>query len=560
MLNSKSLKFSVILGFLCFLSFSFAISAFLLEESFILSLELFELSSSSFGFDLVFDKTSLSFGAVVTLISASVFCFSYSYMMEDPFQTRFLWILLAFVGSMNLLIFSGSLFFLFIGWDGLGITSFALIIYYQSYDSLSAGFQTLMINRIGDSLIVLSMFLFVILGQFSFITLPFNAWIIPLVMILMFAGLTKSAQYPFSSWLPAAMAAPTPVSALVHSSTLVTAGIFLIIRLSYWIPLSSQGSSVLLFCGAVTCLLGGWAATYENDLKKIIALSTLSQLGVMVFCLGLGMPSLSLFHLYTHALFKALLFIAAGHVLMAAFGAQDIRLLGGVGVLMPFTSAIFGVSSFCLVGAPFLSAFYSKHMILEKMFMGPVSSFSVVLMLVATFFTAKYVSRSMKCILWSKPNYTLLSKSSPLTVLLPMTVLSIGAISSGKFIFLIDASNLEGAFITSLLGNLINLVTLSGVVMGLFSLPGAKKSFFLSTMFFLTPIVSSSSKIISPLISKMNTLDYGWLEPSFMIKSSVSSYGSLMASFFTWPNMQLSVVRGLFLFLGLLLIVISFNL
>nr|YP_010831210.1 NADH dehydrogenase subunit 5 [Elysia viridis]WFF64234.1 NADH dehydrogenase subunit 5 [Elysia viridis] len=559
MLNSQSLKFSVILGLSCLLSFCFGMGAFLLEESFILSLELFELSSSSFGFDLVFDKTSLSFGAVVTLISASVFSFSYSYMSEDPFQTRFLWILLAFVGSMNLLIFSGSVFFLFIGWDGLGITSFALIIYYQSYDSLSAGFQTLMINRIGDALIVLSVFLFVVLGQFSFISLPSNPWIIPLVLILMFAGLTKSAQYPFSSWLPAAMAAPTPVSALVHSSTLVTAGIFLIIRLSYWVPLSSQGSSVLLFCGAVTCLLGGWSATYENDLKKIIALSTLSQLGVMVFCLGLGMPSLSLFHLYTHALFKALLFIAAGHVLMAAFGAQDIRLLGGVGMLMPFTSVIFGVSSFCLVGAPFLSAFYSKHMILEKMFMDPVSSFSVVLMLVATFFTAKYVSRSMKCILWSKPNYSLLSKGSPASVLLPMTVLSLGAISSGKFIFLVDLSNLEGAFVSSILGNLINLVTVAGIFMGLFALPGAKKSFFLSTMFFLTPIVSFSSKIISPLIGKMNTLDYGWLEPSFILKNSISEYGSSVTSFFVWPNIQLSMIRSIMLLLSLLIIVISFN-
>nr|YP_010415433.1 NADH dehydrogenase subunit 5 [Elysia atroviridis]USC52124.1 NADH dehydrogenase subunit 5 [Elysia atroviridis] len=560
MFNFKSLKFSVILFSLFFLSFSFGMSSFFLENSMILSVELFQLSGSSFGFDLIFDKTSLSFASVVMIISASVFSFSYSYMSEDPFQTRFLWILLAFVGSMNLLIFSGSVFFLFIGWDGLGITSFALIIYYQSYDSLSAGFQTLMINRIGDALIVLSTFLFVILGQFSFISLPANYWIIPLVLILLFAGLTKSAQYPFSSWLPAAMAAPTPVSALVHSSTLVTAGIFLIIRLSYWVPLSSQGSSVLLFCGSVTCLLGGWAATYENDLKKIIALSTLSQLGVMVFCLGLGLPFLALFHLYTHALFKALLFIAAGHVLMTAFGAQDIRLLGGVGMIMPFTSVIFGVSSFCLVGAPFLSAFYSKHMILEKMFMGPGSVFSVVLMLLATFFTAKYVSRSMKCILWSKPNFTLLSKNSPLAVILPMTILSIGAIASGKFIFLVDISNLETAYVSSFLGGTINFVTMLGVTLGLFSGISPKNNFFLSTMFFLTPVVSFSSKVLSPLVEKMNSLDYGWLEPSFIIKSNIQTLGSEIISFFMWPNIQLSMVRGSFFLISIMFIAITFNL
>lgn len=140
---------------------------------------------------------------------------------------------MAFVGSINLLIFSGRLFFLFIGWDGLGITSFALIIYYQSSESLSAGFQTIIINRIGDAIIVLSVFLFVALGQFSFISFWSNHLVASLVIILILAGLTKSAQYPFSSWLPAAIAAPTPVRALVHSSTLVTAGIFLIIRLSY---------------------------------------------------------------------------------------------------------------------------------------------------------------------------------------------------------------------------------------------------------------------------------------------------------------------------------------
>ena len=558
-LNVKSLKFSVILLMLCSLSLTLALGAFLIEESYIFSLELFELSRASFGFDLILDKTSLSFGAVVTIISGCVFLFRFRYISEDPFQTRFLWILLAFVGSINLLIFSGSVFFLFIGWDGLGITSFALIIYYQRSESLRAGFQTLIINRIGDALIVLSTFLFIILGQFSFISFPLGSWVAALVILLIFAGLTKRAQYPFSSWLPAAMAAPTPVRALVHSSTLVTAGIFLIIRLRYWIPLSLERSSVLLFCGAVTCLLGGWAATFENDLKKIIALSTLSQLGVMVFCLGLGLPSLALFHLYTHALFKALLFIAAGHVLIAAFGAQDIRLLGGVGILIPFTAVIFGVRSFCLVGAPFLSAFYSKHIILEKIFIRSTSIFSVVLIIIATFFTAKYVSRRMKCILWSKPNYTILSKRSPLSVLLPIRILCIGAISRGKFIFLVDVSNLEIAYVSSALGSSINIVTILGVILGLARWSGPKKRFFLSTIFFLTPIISFRSKLATPLISKINNLDYGWLEPSSIIRDNIFISGSRLSSFFSWPNVELSVIRGLSIFFILFLIAITFN-
>lgn len=158
---------------------------------------------------------------------------------------------------MNFLTLSGSLLFLLVGWDGLGITSFALIIYYQRSESLTAGFQTLMINRLGDALIVLSTFLFVLSQQFSFYSIEDYFFRIGLVLILALAGLTKSAQYPFRAWLPAAIAAPTPVSALVHSSTLVTAGIFLIIRLRYNIPLDYTCKSILIFTGSVTCLLGG---------------------------------------------------------------------------------------------------------------------------------------------------------------------------------------------------------------------------------------------------------------------------------------------------------------
>ena len=194
------------------------------------------------------------------------------------------------------------------------------------------------------------------------------------------------------------MAAPTPVRALVHSSTLVTAGIFLIIRLRYRIPLNAECKSILVFVGAVTCLLGGWSATYENDLKKVIALSTLSQLGVMVYRLGLGLPNLALFHLYTHALFKALLFLAAGNILMARWGSQDIRLLGRVGVSIPYTIVIFNLRSLCLIGGPFLRAFYSKHLILEISAGSTFNSFSFLCIIVARFFTAKYVICTLKCI------------------------------------------------------------------------------------------------------------------------------------------------------------------
>lgn len=555
-----SLKFSVIL-FLCSSRFLlFSLSSFLIESSSIISIELVQVSSVSFGFDLVFDKVSLSFGAVVSIIAGRVYSFSYRYIREDPFKSRFHWILLCFVASINLLIFSGRIFFLFLGWDGLGITSFALIIYYQSGESLSAGFQTLMINRIGDSLIVLSRFLFVILGQFSFIHLPFNRWIYPTILILIVAGLTKRAQYPFSSWLPAAIAAPTPVRALVHSSTLVTAGIFLIIRLRYWVPLPYGGCQVLLFCGAVTCLLGGWAATYENDIKKIIALRTLSQLGVIIFCLGLGLPSLSLFHLYTHALFKALLFIAAGHVLMRTFGSQDIRLLGGLSSLLPFTSLIFGVRSFCLVGAPFLRAFYSKHLILEKIIIeGAFPLFRVALIIIATFFTAKYVSRSVKCVIWSNSECSILSKRRNWSVILPISFLAIGAISSGKFIYLADLSNLEIGYLPRFLGHFINFVTIFGVVIGVLSFSNPVKNFPLRSMFFLTSIISKGSYFIVPFLSKVRNLDHGWLEPRVVVNQRVYGSGSFISSLFYWPVKGFTMSRGLIIFFSVFIIVFTFN-
>nr|YP_010352815.1 NADH dehydrogenase subunit 5 [Dermatobranchus otome]UOD76583.1 NADH dehydrogenase subunit 5 [Dermatobranchus otome]UOD76596.1 NADH dehydrogenase subunit 5 [Dermatobranchus otome] len=526
-------------------------------ETIIYEFEIFMLSGIPFTFSMILDKVSISFSMVVTLISGSVFFFSNKYMEEDPFSTRFIWILLSFVISMNLLIFSGSIFFILLGWDGLGITSFALIIYYESGESQMAGFQTLMINRIGDVLIVLSFFLFCCSGQFTIFSISDEVYYFSGVLTLLcVAALTKSAQFPFSSWLPAAMAAPTPVSALVHSSTLVTAGIFLVIRLSFSVPLSSSVSSLLLLCGSVTCLLGGWAATYENDIKKVIALSTLSQLGVMMFSLGMNFPSLALFHLYTHALFKALLFLAAGHILLMTYGSQDLRLIGGLGMSMPFTSLMFTVSSLCLIGAPFTSAFYSKHLILELMLYTPLNCVSVLLMLIATFMTAKYVFRTLKGVVWGKTGIPLLSGCSDVFTFLPVGVLGIGAIIGGEFISSVEISTLEFVFLPSFYSGLINLVTIMGVVMGLISSDFELKSHSLSTLFFLTPLVYGSPKIFSLFVKIIGVLDYGWMEPYFLIKNKMNWAGSVSSSVGLWPGTRLMI--SIFIVSFLLLIVSVF--
>ena len=237
----------------------------------------------------------------------------------------------------------------------------------------------------------------------------------------------------------------------------------MVIRLTRNIDLDARCKSILCFVGAFTCLLGGWAATYENDLKKIIALSTLRQLGVMVFRLGLGLSNLALFHLYTHALFKALLFLAAGQMLMARYGSQDVRLLGSIGVRMPFTVVIFNIRRLCLVGAPFLSAFFSKHLILEMMVASSLNTLSIVVILIATMFTAKYVVRRLKCISWGKPTSPMLAVQSNFYTTFPVLLLSVGGIVGGKFFTTLDLANIEAVTISSFWGMAINFVTFVGV-------------------------------------------------------------------------------------------------
>lgn len=508
----------------------------------IFEFEIFRLSGIPFTFSFIFDKIRVSFRIVVTLISGRVFFFARKYMEEDPFATRFIWILLSFVISMNLLIFSGSIFFLLLGWDGLGITSFALIIYYESGESQIAGFQTLMINRIGDVIIVLSFFLMCCGGQFTIFRLRDKFFYRSgCVMLLCLAALTKRAQFPFRSWLPAAIAAPTPVRALVHSSTLVTAGIFIIIRLRHRTTLRAPICRLLLLCGSVTCLLGGWAATFENDIKKVIALSTLRQLGVIVFSLGMNLPALGLFHLFTHALFKALLFLAAGHILIMTFGSQDVRQIGGLGLRMPFTSLMFTVRSLCLVGAPFMSAFYSKHLILELIMSGPINMVRVTIILVATFITAKYVFRTLKGVVWGKSRTPLLSGCRDIYTFLPVLVLGTGAVCGGEFISRLDISTLEYVFIPSRSSTIVNLVTITGIRVGLAGLRKRIRRNTLSTLFFLTPLVYGRPKAFSKLISSVGVLDYGWLEPYYLIKKKFYSRGSFLSQESLWPDSRLLV-------------------
>ena len=302
------------------------------------------------------------------LISSVVIYYRKSYMSSELNLTRFIYLVLLFVFSIVLLIISPNIIRILLGWDGLGLVSYCLVIYYQNLKSYNAGILTALSNRIGDVLILIVISWILNYGSWNYIFyLNFirnDFSIIFIGVIIIIAAITKRAQIPFSSWLPAAIAAPTPVSALVHSSTLVTAGVYLLIRFNILL-IDIFFFKILLLLSILTIFMAGISANYEFDLKKIIALSTLRQLGLIIRILRIGFPDLAFFHLLTHAIFKALLFICAGIVIHIINDIQDIRYMGGISLYIPLTSLCLNISNIALCGIPFLAGFYSKDLILE---------------------------------------------------------------------------------------------------------------------------------------------------------------------------------------------------
>nr|YP_009743973.1 NADH dehydrogenase subunit 5 [Trogolegnum pseudambulyx]QIE12736.1 NADH dehydrogenase subunit 5 [Trogolegnum pseudambulyx] len=382
--------------YVCVYFFYFSLMSFFFMVYFIMNnlviffeWELISFNSVSIVISVLLDWMSLLFMMFVLMISSVVIYYSKSYMSSELNLFRFIILVVLFVFSMILLILSPNIISILLGWDGLGLVSYCLVIYYQNVKSFNAGMLTALSNRIGDVLILMVISWMLNYGSWNYIFyLDFmkNDCIMVFigVMIIM-ASMTKSAQIPFSSWLPAAMAAPTPVSALVHSSTLVTAGVYLLIRFNMLI-MKIFFVSVLLLMGMLTMFMAGISANYEYDLKKIIALSTLSQLGLMMSILSMGFPDLAFFHLLTHAMFKALLFMCAGVIIHMMNNIQDIRYMGGVSVYLPMTCLCLNISNMALCGIPFLAGFYSKDLILEMV------SFSSLNMMVFFFY---YVSTGL---------------------------------------------------------------------------------------------------------------------------------------------------------------------
>nr|QQQ88653.1 NADH dehydrogenase subunit 5 [Hyalella tiwanaku] len=361
------------------------------EKTIILDWEIMMFNSSSITMSILIDWMSLIFLSTVMTITASICLFSSYYMREEMNKIRFMLLLMLFVASMMFLIISPNLISLLLGWDGLGLTSYALVIYYQNESACNAGMLTLLSNRIGDVCILMVIGVLSYAGSWNFFCMETTEYKMICFFIIL-AAMTKSAQIPFSAWLPAAMAAPTPVSALVHSSTLVTAGVYLIIRFFHILEKSLflQG---LLIISVLTMLMAGWGANFETDLKKIVALSTLSQLGLMMMILSMGMKNIAFFHMISHAMFKSTLFMSAGVMIHMTNSAQDSRFMGGMWASSPVLMTVFSMMNLSLLGFPFLSGFFSKDLTLDFAISNLFNSTILMLIIMATGMTVAYSLR-----------------------------------------------------------------------------------------------------------------------------------------------------------------------
>nr|AOY40053.1 NADH dehydrogenase subunit 5 [Scolytinae sp. BMNH 1040341] len=530
---------------------------------------LFNLVQSSFDVVFYIDWMTCLFMSFVLYISSLIFNYSKEYMLGDKFLKRFIFLMIMFVFSMMMLIISMNMVAILVGWDGLGLVSYALVIYYQNVKSFNAGMLTALSNRIGDAAILMGIAMMMGgTGSWNFMFLGMEHGIDEVAFLLILAAITKSAQIPFSSWLPAAMAAPTPVSSLVHSSTLVTAGVYLLIRVSTLFNETLMG--LLLYLALFTMFMAGLSANLEFDLKKIIALSTLSQLGLMVSILCLGGSSLAFFHLLTHALFKALLFMCAGVIIHNLGDTQDIRFMGGQVYFLPFTCLCMSVSNFALCGIPFMAGFYSKDLIAEVLSMSISGWMVYVIFYVSIGLTVSYSMRLSYFIFFGDYNISVLSSLGEKNnvvmnksmlgliffVVFMGSMFSWSFISSPYFIYLPAGMKLMTCFLIivgAVLGaEIFNL----NYYYGILNLHGSKM--FISGMWNM-PVLSTLS-ISKPFLflgkDFYKKVDHGWLE----------LYGKNgLSTFLVWLSMSvqsysLNHIKTYFMifvfFMGLVLLLI----
>ena len=360
---------------------------------------------------------------VVTFVSLMVHIYTIGYMEEDDGYNRFFGYISLFTFAMLMLVMSNNMLQLFFGWEAVGLVSYLLIgFYYNKPSATHANMKAFLVNRVGDFGFILGIGLvaayagtlnygeaFAKGDELAKLTLPGTSWLlITVICICLFIGaMGKSAQFPLHVWLPDSMEGPTPISALIHAATMVTAGIFMVARMSPLFELSDTALSFIMIIGGITALFMGFLGIIQNDIKRVVAYSTLSQLGYMTVALGASAYSVAVFHLMTHAFFKALLFLAAGSVIMGMHHNQDIRWMGGVRKYMPITWITFLLGSLALIGTPLFSGFYSKDSIIEAVHESHLAgaSFAYFAVLAGVFITAFYSFRLYFLVFHGKERY-----------------------------------------------------------------------------------------------------------------------------------------------------------
>jgi NADH-quinone oxidoreductase subunit L len=411
---------------------------------------------------------------VVTTVSALVHLYSIGYMADDPHKPRFFSYLSFFTFAMLLLVTADNLAQLFVGWEGVGLASYLLIgFWFHKPEANAAAIKAFLVNRVGDFGFALGIFaVFLLTGSINFDTifaqapdlvgktfhfLSFNVDALTLICLLLFMGaMGKSAQFLLHTWLPDAMEGPTPVSALIHAATMVTAGVFMVARLSPLFELAPDAKTFVILVGATTAIFAATVGLVQNDIKRVIAYSTCSQLGYMFVAMGSGAYSIGMFHLFTHAFFKALLFLGSGSVILAMHHEQDMRKMGGLWRKIPFTYAMMLIGTLALTGFPFTAGFFSKDAIIEAddVIQGTVASYGFIMTVAAAALTSFYSWRLIFKTFHGEPHdhhHYEAAHESPLVMLIPLAVLAFGSIAAGwPFLHLFEGHGAEEFFRESL--------------------------------------------------------------------------------------------------------------
>lgn len=487
----------------------------LTTTSFFVSIDMFSSWFIKIRVSVSIDMFSSWFRFVVTFISAIIMIYSFFYMSPYSKTNYFIWLTVFFVLSMLIVINIRDFFFIILGWDGLGLVSFFLIVYYQNYSSIYSGLFTVLINRIGDCFFIVSISFFLFLSPFMWR----SATLLPLglLFLVVLTFITKRAIYPFSPWLPLAIAAPTPISALVHSSTLVTAGLYLSMRFSFLLYSSPVLIRFFLVVSVFTSFYAGINAIFETDIKKLIALSTLSHLGFIGMAFSCGLLYLAFFHLLVHALFKSVLFMSIGDIMTNLFHAQDIRFLSSGYFYTPFSFYIMGVSLLNLLGLPTIRGYFSKDLVLETCNFRNVSFFIVFVIFLNVFFTY-YYTYSLFYFSFSSVKftpYTMIRTASLTHVIIIRLIRVLGVFFGCLWIGYIVPSTLHVTvpLVWKLTPYIINISVLSFLVLNLklFSVKTQRVSYYFSNIMFLScvMITLSSNMFLSLSFYSCKSIEYG---------------------------------------------------